>query len=132
MKEKPALGDQEMEALRFVSEHAPVSVGDVAKTYGASRGLARTTILTVMERLRAKGYLGRKEIDGVYRYSPRQESKDLLQGLVADFVQKSLGGSVSPFVLFLAESGKLTEPQVEELKRIVRQLEAGEGKANGF
>src|SRR5207249_331104 len=61
--EQPSLGDQELEVLRFVAEHAPISVGEVAERFGEPRGLARTTILTVMERLRKKGFLTRSKAE---------------------------------------------------------------------
>lgn len=129
MKEKPPLGDQELETLRFVSENAPISVGDVAKAFGKPRGLARTTILTVMERLRTKGYLSRRHDAGVYRYTPKVEREDLLKNLVADFIERSLGGSLSPFVTYLADSGRLSEREVGELRRMVETLEADEQEA---
>jgi predicted transcriptional regulator len=79
--EKPSLGDQELEVLRFVAEHAPISVGEVAQQFGVPRGLARTTILTVMERLRRKGYLARSK-ERPARYSPRLSQNEVLRGLV--------------------------------------------------
>ena len=47
--ERPSLGDQELELLRFVTEHAPISVGEAARQFGEPRQLARNTVLTVME-----------------------------------------------------------------------------------
>ncbi|HLK16406.1 MAG TPA: BlaI/MecI/CopY family transcriptional regulator [Fimbriimonadaceae bacterium] len=123
------LGEQELDALRFAAEHAPISVGEMAREYGSPRGLARTTVLTVMERLRTKGYLSRRQVEGVYKYSPRLDQGDLMAGLVADFVQRSLGGSVSPFVSYLADTGKLGPKEVAELRRMVESLEAQEGKS---
>lgn len=128
--EKPQLGEQELETLRFVSEHAPISVGDVAKSFGLPRGLARTTILTVMERLRTKGYLARKLSNGVYQYSPKQTQEALLTDVVAQFVERSLGGSLSPFVAYLADSGRLTSDQLSELHRMIEAVESdGGGRA---
>ena len=39
------------------------SLGGV-DTFGSERGLARSTVLTMMERLRKKGHLGRRLLDG--------------------------------------------------------------------
>ena len=64
--EHQPLGEQQLDLLRFVTENAPITVGEMAKVYGSPRGLARTTILTVMERLRTKGYLSRKKVEGVF------------------------------------------------------------------
>lgn len=79
-----------------------------------------------MERLRKKGYLTRKRIDGVYRYSPRVPKANLLQKLVRDFVETALGGSLAPFVSYLVEEAKVSEEELKELKKVVRELEAQE------
>ena len=41
--------------------------------------------------------------------SPKVPKHDLLRGLVKTFVDTTLGGSVSPFVAFLSESGPVSE-----------------------
>jgi len=126
--EQPSLGDQELDVLRFVAENAPISVGEVAERYGEPRGLARTTILTVMERLRRKGYLARRKDGRAFRYTPRVAASDLMRGLVREFVEKTLGGSLSPFVAYLAEAKDLTEEEVEELRRLLDELPPEEAK----
>jgi predicted transcriptional regulator len=123
--EKPGLGDQELALLRFVTDRAPVTVRAAAAEFGEPRGLARTTVLTVMERLRAKGYLKRqKAADGsAWEYVPEQAKADLMRGLVREFVEKSLGGSVSPVVAYLSDTRNLTEQEKADLRAIVAGLE---------
>ncbi len=120
-----ALGSTEIEVLRFLGDHYPLSVGDVAAHFAETTGQARTTILTMMERLRKKGYLSRKRVGGVYQYSPKLAPHDLLRGLVKSFVDTTLAGSVSPFVAYLSEGGSVSEQDLEQLKRLVRDLEQG-------
>src|SRR6476660_4717526 len=98
-----SIGDQELALLRYVAEEGEATVGQAAEGFGAPRGLARSTVLTMMERLRAKGYLDRRQADGVFRYAPRETAGELLHGVVRDFVERTLGGSVSPFVAYLTE-----------------------------
>ena len=121
--EQRTLGDQELEVLRYVAEHAPISVGEVAERFGGPRGLARTTILTMMERLRKKGYLTRTKGERPHRYSPRAPQAEVLQGLVREFVEKTLAGSLSPFVAYLAEAKELAPEELAELRRMVESLE---------
>lgn len=113
------LGQQELEALELVRERAPITVGEMAKAFGEPRGLARTTVLTMMERLRTKGFLHRAKEGGVFHYSPKTESDEALKGLVADFVRRSLGGSLAPFVSYLVESEELTSAEAEQLRNLI-------------
>ena len=119
---KAALGSTEIEILRYIGDHYPISVGEVAQHVAQTTGQARTTVLTIMERLRHKGYLTRKRVGGVYRYSPKVPKQELLRDLVKHFVATTLGGSVSPFVAFLSESGPISEEDMEVLKCIVRDM----------
>ena len=121
---REAIGREEMQVLRYVADHHPVSVREVADHVAATAGKARTTVLTVMERLREKGYLARRRKGGVYLYSPKRSQAEVLRNLVADFVREALGGSVAPFVAYLAEEGNLKDEEVRELARLVADLEA--------
>jgi predicted transcriptional regulator len=66
------LGEQETQILREIVENGSGSVGELQARFGEPKGLARSTVLTMMERLRAKGFLVRKRQDGVFRYAPRE------------------------------------------------------------
>lgn len=122
-RRRETIGREEMQVLRYVADRHPVSVREVAEHVAATSGKARTTVLTVMERLREKGYLVRRRKGGVYRYSPRRSQADVLKSLVADFVREALGGSVSPFVAYLAEEAELNDEQVRALASLVSELE---------
>jgi predicted transcriptional regulator len=120
---KAAFGSTEIEVLRYISDHHPISVGEAAEYFAQTTGQARTTILTIMDNLRRKGHLTRRRIGGVYRYSPKVTKQDLLRGLVEDFVDKTLGGSVSPFVAYLSEGGPISKDDLDNLKRLLHDLE---------
>jgi predicted transcriptional regulator len=124
--EFPPLGEQEMEVLEYITEHAPVTSSQVVDGFGEPRGLARTTVLTVIERLRKKGYLARARRQGVYHYSPRMSRAEVLQGLTHRFVETTLGGSLAPVVAYLSQTRQLTPEEIAELRRIVEAMKAGE------
>ena len=123
-----SIGEQELTLLRHIADRGSVTVGEAAEAFGAPRGLARSTVLTMMERLRAKGHLGRRMMDGVYRYRTRASSADLLKSAVQRFVERNLDGSVSPFLAYLSEAGRLTDEELLELEQIVTKLHAGRRK----
>lgn len=122
MNKPQSLGDQELALLRYVTDHAPVTVREAAAKFGEPHGLARTTILTMMERLRLKNYLTRFKDQSAFQYKPVVAKTELMQSLVKDFVEKSLGGSLSPFVAYLSEA-KLSEREIAELRQLVETSE---------
>ena len=124
MNKPVSLGDQELSLLRYVTDHAPITVREVAAKFGETHGLARTTILTMMERLRGKGFLTRFKDSGAFQYSPVVAKTELLQNLVHDFVEKSLGGSLSPFVAYLTSAQGLSERELSELRQLLEMKEA--------
>jgi predicted transcriptional regulator len=117
------LGDQELALLTFIAERGSATVGEVADAFGAERGLARSTVLTMMERLRQKRRLTRRRVDGVYRYASPRSRTDVLQEVVADFVEQTLGGSLSPFAAYLTRTGGVSDEELAELERVVATLQ---------
>ncbi|MDY7227773.1 BlaI/MecI/CopY family transcriptional regulator [Hyalangium rubrum] len=121
---KKAVGEQELAVLRYVAEHGPATVGEVAERFGEPQGLARSTILTVMERLRLKGHLTRHKVEGVFQYSSPVPASELLRGVVGEFVQRTLSGSLSPFVTYLAEADDVSEEELQQLQDVVARLQS--------
>ncbi|MGH8126377.1 MAG: BlaI/MecI/CopY family transcriptional regulator [Rhodanobacteraceae bacterium] len=117
-----SIGDRELALLKHVDERGGASVGEATIDFGEPLGLARSTVLTMMERLRAKGFLKRRQVGGVYRYSVAAAPGAVVRQAVGRFVENTLGGSVSPFVAWMAEGGKVSDAELAELKALVTKL----------
>lgn len=118
-----SIGDQELALLRFIAERPPTTVAQAVEGFGQPRGLARSTVLTMMERLRKKGHLRRRHVDGLYRYEPRTAPGAALRHAVQTFVDRTLGGSITPFVAYLAERERLSDDELAELETLLAQLQ---------
>ena len=127
--EDTTIGEQELALLRHIADSGGASVAEAVESFGSSRSLARSTVLTMMERLRRKGHLGRRLAGGVYRYRARTTSADLLKRAVGRFVDRNLGGSLAPFLAYLSESTDVSEAELRELEELVARLNADKGKA---
>ena len=118
------IGDQELALLQYIAEQGDASVGEVAAAFGESRGLARSTVLTMMERLRAKAYLQREPHDGVYRYRSTAGRQEVVNSAVGSFVEKTLQGSISPFVAWMSEKAEVSDNELAELQALVSKLQS--------
>ena len=128
MLKPPPIGDQELVLLQYITDRGtPVTVREVTQEWGEQHvpPFARTTILTMMERLRKKNLLIREKGQdaSTFQYRPAVERSVLMHGLVQDFVSKALGGSVSPFVAYLTDTRELSRSEIAELRRLVDTLE---------
>jgi predicted transcriptional regulator len=124
-----SIGDQEMALLQFIAAQGGATVGEVAADFGKARGLARSTVLTMMERLRDKSYLRRKkEEGGVFRYRATANQDKVVQRAISTFVEKTLQGSPSPFVAWLSQRTDASPEDLEELKALVASLESKRGR----
>ncbi|MBC8102415.1 MAG: BlaI/MecI/CopY family transcriptional regulator [Cytophagales bacterium] len=126
MGRKASVGRAESEVLRYVADRHPVTVRETADHFAEARGLAKTTILNVMERLREKGFLTREPGEGGFRYSPSQPKGRLMRDLVRDFVDEMLGGSLEPFTAYLADNPKINDAELARLKEVIAQMEEKE------
>ena len=125
---RTTIGDQELALLRWLAGCGGATVGDAVEGFGLPRGLARSTVLTMMERLRKKGRLRRAKVEGVYRYSSPDSPRELLRGVVETFVEQTLGGSVSPFVSYLTDTAQVSEDELAELEELVSRLQSRRGE----
>ncbi|HET7223621.1 MAG TPA: BlaI/MecI/CopY family transcriptional regulator [Rhodanobacteraceae bacterium] len=122
---RPSIGERELALLRYIGDHGEMSVGEATVEFGQPLGLARSTVLTMMERLRAKDFLKRRRVRGVYHYSVAAAPGAVVRQAVGRFVENTLGGSVSPFVAWMAESGKVSDAELVELRALVAKLGSG-------
>ncbi len=128
-KKEATLGELELEVLKTIWRHQPCSVQKIAGIFGKRKGRARTTVLTVMQRLHAKGFLKRRKVDGVFQYSSTQTRREVVSSLIRQFLDKVLDGSAAPFVTYLTETKDLSRQQVAALREIARQLGNEEGES---
>src|SRR5688572_19867926 len=117
------IGDQEMALLRFVSDAGRATVAQAVEGFGLPRGLARSTVLTMMERLRKKGHLSRRQSEGSYQYLPRTAPGAAVRQAVQSFVDKTLGGSIAPFVAYVAERERVSDEELAELETLLAKLQ---------
>ena len=86
----PALGDLEAQVMRRIWVRGePVTVRDIVSDLRLERPIAYTTVMTVMDNLRKKGWL-RREPDGrAYRYEPLVSGEEYSAGLMRQALEAS-------------------------------------------
>ena len=121
--ETPKLTDAELEIMHVVWELDNATVREVHERLNQHRALAYTTVMTMMNILEEKGHLTRNKQGRAYRYEPVRPKSQVISGMVDDFVGKVFEGSARPLVLGLVEERKLSEKDLEEIARLIKEVE---------
>lgn len=117
------LPDAELEVMQALwTCEAPVTRADLEERLTQTHPMATTTLLTLLTRLKDKGFVrvdkeGRKSL-----YAPLVTREDYLAAQSHSFIQKLCGGSLSTFASALCDSG-LSKEELEELRELLKEGE---------
>jgi predicted transcriptional regulator len=113
------LGELELAVMESVWQRGQATVREVHEDL-TDRGLAYTTVMTVMTRLARKGLLEKQRDGAAFVYQAplsadellRSSVRDVLTGLLADFAQPTMSEFVATLKTGSAE-------RIDELKKLV-------------
>lgn len=120
-----SIGIEEQVLLQRIARAGGATVGELAGPLREERGWARSTVQKMMDRLVAKGWLGRSKEGGVYRYHSTWTSEEVESEVLRQFVQARFDGSISPLVAYLHGGASLSEAEVTRLRQLIEDWEAG-------
>src|SRR5712672_3164910 len=116
---KPVLTAQELEIMKVIWRSGASTVRDVYEALLEHRKIAYTTVMTMMNILEQKGYLKKSSKDRAYVYQATRPQKQVIRGMVREFVDRVFNGSAEPLLLHLVEDRRLSENDLDELERSI-------------
>jgi len=114
-KKQENLGELELEVMKILWDRGRSSVLQVAEKLSKQKGYARTTILTIIQRLHKKGFLKRKKENGVYRYEPTQKRQQVMGRLLNQFIDRVFDGSSTSLVQQLT-GAQMSDEELDQIK----------------
>ena len=122
----------EFEVMDALWDKGEATVKEVLSALSRGRKLAYTTVATLLNRLRDKGYVAAEERNFAYVYRPLVAREQVVRRKLDDLVQRVLGGSMGPLAAYIAERKNLTPEQIKALEEIVgSRSEEGIGDDDG-
>lgn len=121
MKTRIRISESEWEVMNIVWEKTPVPAGEVVELLETKKGWRERTTRTLINRLVKKGVL-RAERDGKrFLYRPKLTKEDCVQKESRSFLERVFGGEPAAMLIHLVSQTKLSQEEVEELQRILKQ-----------
>ena len=120
---KAILADQELEIMKVVWELGRATVRDVYEVLLKRRKIAYTTVMTMMNVLERKKFLKKRRRDRAYVYQAVRPKDQVTRAMVREFVDRVFSGSAHPLLVHLVEDRRLSEKNLQEIRRMIRKGE---------
>src|SRR5437868_7847277 len=117
---KPVLTGQELEIMKILWRTGASTVRGVYEDLLDRRKIAYTTVMTMMNILEQKGYLKKTQKDRAYVYQATRPQKQVIRGMVREFVDRVFNGWAEPLLLHLVEDRHVSEQDLEEIRLMMR------------
>jgi predicted transcriptional regulator len=134
MARRAPVSDAELEVLKVLWAAGPATVRDVAAVLRKQRRrLAYNTVLTLLSRLRDKGYVAADRRDTAHMFHAVVTREDLLGSTLTAIADRVCDGIASPLVLALVKGQHLSSEEIADLRRMLDDLStetARPGKAS--
>lgn len=114
----------ELEILKLLWRRKALTARAIADALAEPLGWSYSTLRTVLERMVDKGLLTRQPADGANVYAAAIGKVALLGRMIQDFSSRVLELDAAPSAVYFAQSKLLTEDELEELEKMLRQDQA--------
>jgi predicted transcriptional regulator len=123
----PPVSDAELEVLKVLWSAGPSTVRDVAAALRRQkRRLAYNTVLTLLSRLREKGFVDADRRDTAHVFRAVVSRDELVGSSLSQLADRICDGTASPLLLALVRDPRLSAADISHLKKLLDELEPGE------
>ena len=113
------LGKLELEIMKVVWDRDKATVAEVQRSLSRNPPRAYNTILTMMRKLEAKGYLAHATEDRTFIYHATISQDNVRRSVLADIVDRVFDGSAQLLVSGLVDYKKLSAREVREIRDLL-------------
>ena len=115
------LSDAQIEIMNIIWACGQTTVSDVWKKLQEKRKVARTTVLTVIDRLEKKGWLIRHVVGQQHIYSAARTRDVTLGGMVARLVETAFAGSAEELVVARLDQRGVSDAEAKRIRALIEK-----------
>ena len=116
------ISEAEHAVMEALWEKSPQTAVEVCDSVCSVRGWSMPTVKTLLSRLVAKGAVTTEPDGRRFLYSPLLARDDYVGGESRRLVDRLFGGRAAPLFAHLAESEALSDDDIAEIERLLREM----------
>ena len=124
VSQRPPISEAELDILKVLWEHGPGTVREINGLLPRQgRRWAYTTVLTLLQRLQAKGYVASDKSEQTHVFRAGVSRERLLRQRLKELANQLCEGAAAPLLLALVEGRRFTTEELEQFRRLLDELE---------
>jgi len=116
------ISDAEHAVMEALWEQSPLTAAEVCDAVCDQRGWSMPTVKTLLSRLVAKNAVATEPDGRRFLYPPLLERADYVGGESRRLVDRLFGGRAAPLFAHLAEAEALSDDDIAEIERLLREM----------
>ena len=116
---KVNLSDAEWKLMNPLWDHAPRTITELTALVRRDTGWSKSTVITMLSRLEAKGAVRHEEGLRAKQYYPLIRREDTARAETESFLSRVYGGSLGLMMSAMVDSHALTEEDIAQLSAIL-------------
>jgi BlaI family transcriptional regulator, penicillinase repressor len=118
-----AISEAESVLMQIIWDRGPLTTEDIIAALGKRARWGESTVKTLLNRLLKKGALSAEKDNRRYVYTAELTRVEWLATESHGFLDRVFGGRVAPLVSYFSQHKKLAKDDIEELKRLIKELD---------
>ena len=118
------LGDLQLAIMRVLWARGEATVADVHEALEPERGLALTTIATMLAKMEKKGVVDHRADGRKFIYQPLVSEDQVTRSMVADLTSQLFRGDVMALVNHLLSEHDIDRRELNQLRELISAHEA--------
>ena len=116
------ISDAEHAVMEALWRESPRTAAEICDEVSEQRGWSLATVKTLLGRLVSKEAIAAEPDGRRFLYRPLVERADYIGGESRRLVDRLFGGRAAPLLLHLVEAEALSEADIDEIERLIREL----------
>ena len=129
MPERHEITELQLAILRLLWERGEATVAELWDALHEERGLAQTTVATLVARLQRRGIVARRTRDRQYVYRATITEADVQQSMVSELMERLFAGDAAALVSHLIAASDMSPGDLARVKRMIENAQAPTGES---
>jgi len=123
MPERHQLTELQLAILRVVWDKGEATVQDIWEALHPDRGLAQTTIATMLSRLERRGVVTRRAQARQYHYKAAVTEPEVQHSMVGELTERLFDGDVTALVQHLLSGEDVSPGDIAKIRDMIERVE---------